>query len=112
MVLLLGLFLYAGITKLLNPAFPAEMLTNLGFPASNFLAWVLLLSEILFGFAILLGWKLKYTVWPLVIILVVAVFKVSIPSAQGNYISVLFHILGIMALLSLYFTGPGKIAAE
>ncbi len=107
-----ALFLYTGITKLMNPTGPITMLSNLGFPAPTLLAWILLLSEIIFGLAVLVGWRLKYTVWPLIIILLVAIYKVSLPNANGNYVNLLFHILGIAALLSLSRTGPGKYSIE
>lgn len=102
------LFLYTGITKLMNPSGISGMLTNLGFPAPIILGWIVLLSEIIFGLALLVGWKVKYAVWPLIIILLVAVFKVVLPNTNGNYVNLLFHILGVAALSSLYLTGPGK----
>ncbi|MBI2672436.1 DoxX family protein, partial [Candidatus Woesearchaeota archaeon] len=43
------LFLLPGIMKLMDPAGITGMLTGLGFPAPSLLAWVLLLSEIIFG---------------------------------------------------------------
>ncbi|MBM3232231.1 DoxX family protein [Candidatus Pacearchaeota archaeon] len=46
--------------------------------APVFWAWVLILSEVVFGIAILASWRLKYTVWPPVVIMVVAAFTVSI----------------------------------
>lgn len=52
------------------------MLTGLGFPAPTFFAWVLILSEIVFGIALLANWKLKYMVVPPMIILAVAAFTV------------------------------------
>ena len=109
---LAAIFLYAGIGKLLNPAGPTGMLGGLGFPVPAFFAWVLLLSEIIFGIAVLLGWQLNYTVWPLVVILVVATIFVAIPMAGGNYITTLFHIIAIAALVSLFLTGPGAASIQ
>ncbi len=79
--ILLGLvMLLPGLMKLfiIKPAAVTQMLTNLGFPVPMFFAWVLILSEILFGLAILARWKLKYTVWPPIIILVIAGLTTSI----------------------------------
>ena len=104
------MFIYTGIVKLMNPAGPTGMLTNLGFPIPTVFAWVLLLSEIVFGILVLVGWKVKYTVWPLVLILVVALALVTIPNANGNYINIIFHLVTIAGLISLYLTGPGELA--
>ena len=105
-----AIFIYTGLVKLMNPSGPTAMLTGLGFPMPQVLAWILLLSELIFGVSVLIGWKLKYTVWPLVIVLVVALATVTLPNANGNYVSALFHVIGIAGLISLSLTGPGKVA--
>ena len=119
LVLRLGLgllFVIPGLQKLANPAMIAGMLGDLGFPAPLFFGWVLLLSEIVFGATVLAGWRLKYTVWPLVIIAAVALFTVHFPAWLAKQpmalISVLFHLLGIAALVSLYFSGSGAYAVK
>lgn len=108
------LFVVAGIGKLLNPDGISGMLGGLGFPAPTFFAWLLLLSEIVFGLAVLVGWKLNYAVWPLVVILVVALLTVHLKTLGDpmGTINVLFHLVGLAGLLSLYFTGPGAWAAN
>ncbi|MBI4016938.1 MAG: DoxX family protein [Candidatus Aenigmarchaeota archaeon] len=112
--LVLGpLFLIPGFSKLANPSMITQMLEGLGFPAPAFFGWLLLLSEIIFGASVLLGWKVKYTVWPLTIVLLVAVATVYVPKLATDpmaMISVLFHALGIAALISLSLTGPGALA--
>ena len=65
------------------------MLVGLGFPAAGLLAWVLALSEVGFGLAILVNWKTKYTVIPPIIILLVAAFTVN----WGSWPSVLTHLV-------------------
>ena len=104
------LFIIPGVGKLLNPAMPVGMLTSLGFPAPTFFAWILLLSEIIFGLTVLLGFKVKYTVWPLVIVMVVATLIVVIPNMNGNPVNLLFHLTAIAGLVSLFLTGPGAMA--
>jgi len=109
------LFILPGINKFGNPAMIIGMLGNLGIPAPGLLGWVLLLSEIGFGAAVLFGYKLKYTVWPLVLILAVATLKVGLPALGSSpmaMINVSFHLLGIAALVSLYLTGPGEKAVK
>ena len=58
----------------------------------------------------LVGWKVKYTVWPLVIVLAVATALVIIPS--GNPVNILFHLLGIAGLILVYLSGPGAMAVS
>lgn len=101
------LLLIPGIFKLMNPAGVSGMLTNLGFPSPVFFAWILILIEIIFGAIVILGWKLKYTVWPLVVVLAVATITVVIPNMNGSPTNLLFHLLGIASLISLTLTGPG-----
>jgi uncharacterized membrane protein YphA (DoxX/SURF4 family) len=79
-----------GLMKLfiMGPAMITEMLTGLGFPAASLFAWLLILSEIGFGAAILAKWKLEYTRIPPMIILVVAGLTMHIASVP----LVLLHI--------------------
>lgn len=51
-------------------------------------AWILILSEIVFGIAILANYKLKYTVIPPMVILLVAALTVN----WGSWPSVLLHL--------------------
>jgi len=108
------LFILPGFMKLFNPSGIIGMLTNLGFPAAAFFGWILIISEIMFGLTVLLGIKLRYTVWPLVIILAVALVTVAIPkiSEPMGMIGVLWHLLGISALISLALTGPGMYGID
>ncbi len=109
------LFLVPGIFKITNPAGIIGMLGGLGFPLATFFGWLVILSEIGFGLALLLGYKVKYTVWPLIVIMIVAIFSVTLPGFIKNPTSagsLLFHLLAIGGLLSVYFTGPGKCAVN
>lgn len=102
------LFLVQGVRKLMNPGGPAGMLENFGFPLPVVFAWILLLSEIIFGAAVLSGWKVKYTVWPLVIVMIVAILT---PAVEG-FVPIMYHLIIVGALVSVYLTGPGKYAFE
>lgn len=42
------------------------------FPYGAFWAWVLVLSQLVFGLAVLIGWKMKYTALPPALILILA----------------------------------------
>lgn len=89
---LLGLvMLVPGLLKLfvMKPATVVGMLGGLGFPAPTFFAWLLILSEIIFGALILAKWNLKYTVWPPIVIMVVAAFTAHL----GNWSNMIIHLL-------------------
>lgn len=104
------LFLLPGIMKFMDPAGITGMLSGLSFPAPAFLAWILLLSEIIFGATLIVGWKTRYTVWPLIIVLTVATLTVALPGALENpigWINVLFHLVGLGALVTIFLEGPG-----
>jgi putative oxidoreductase len=105
-----ALFLVMGINKFQDPEGIIGMLGGIGFPAAAFFGWLLLLSEIIFGAAILVGYKVRYTAWPLAIILAVALVTVTIPSPDQGIMSAnfYFHIISIAALVSIAFTGPGE----
>jgi putative oxidoreductase len=109
------LFLIPGLSKLFNPSGIIGMLGGLGFPAASLFGWIVILVEVFFGLAILLGYRLKQTVWPLVIVMLVAMITVTIPSWLKNPASagsLLFHLLAIGGLVSLYFSGAGKYAIK
>ncbi len=110
------LFFVAGLGKIMNPPSVVDMLSGLGFPVPTFFAWILLLSELVFGLALIFGWKVRYSVWPLVIVLVVALLVVYLPDLdfqnQGNIMSILWHLVGLAGLVSLAFTGAGAAAVS
>jgi putative oxidoreductase len=99
-------FVVMGINKLKNPDMIIDMLGSLGLVAPIILGWVLILSEIVFGAALVVGYRVKYAVWPLAAIIIVALFLVAIPSGQQP--NIFWHILGLAVLVSLYLTGSGK----
>ncbi len=55
----------------------------------TFWAWVLILSEIVFGIAILAKWKLQHSVWPPIIIMLVVAFT----NSWGNWPSFIMHLV-------------------
>ncbi len=80
--ILLGLlFLIPGIMKafVLKPSSVAGFFGQLGIPAPLFFAWVVMLSEILFGLALLANYKLDLAVLPLIIIMIVAALTAVAP---------------------------------
>ena len=92
--ILLGLLvLVPGIMKLfvMGPGAVAGMLSTLSLFAwaPAFWAWILILSEILFGIAVLANYKLKWTTIPPAIIMTVAGFSFYI----NNMSMLLLHLV-------------------
>lgn len=96
-----GIFVFAGIMKLMNPPMVVGMLENLGFPGPSFWAWLLILSELLCGAAVLTGFKLKWTTIPLAVVLIVAIV-----TADQLMNSVKDAVI-LSGLVSLWLSGPG-----
>jgi len=94
--ILLGLLmLVPGILKLIDGGQGITgLLTTLGFPIPAVLAWIVLLSEIIFGLAILANYKLEYTVLPPMVILLVAVISTNL-SGVSSWSNVIFHLVAI-----------------
>lgn len=114
MRVMLGLlFLVPGISKLMNPEMIIGMLSGLGFPGAAFFGWVLILSEIIFGFALIIGYKVRLAVIPLIIILAVAILTVHIKDTANPMmmIDILFRLGAIASLNLLRYTGNGCFAA-
>lgn len=107
--ILLGLvMLIPGLIKLFvsKPAGIQNMLSNIFLFAwaPLFWAWILILSEICFGIAILANFRLKYTTIPPIIILSVAVLFVTInwKNFSGTpWSSVLLHLIAISGFVIL-----------
>lgn len=106
------LFIIPGFSKLMDPSGITGMLAGVGFPAAALFAWIVLLSEIIFGIALVIGWRTQKTAWPLVIILIVATLFFGLPGIDManpmSIMNVLWHLVGIAGLLSVIYTGPGK----
>jgi len=108
------LFLAPGLMKLMNPDSIIGMLGGMGFPLAALFGWIVIISEVLGGLALILGYKVKWAVWPLVIVLLVATITVAIPglSAPMGAIGLLWHILGIAGLISVFLSGAGALSLE
>ncbi|MBI2108154.1 DoxX family protein [Candidatus Woesearchaeota archaeon] len=73
------LFIVPGITKLMNPAGIIGLVGKIGFPIAPIFGWIVIISELVCGAALIAGYKLKYAVWPLVVIMGVAAVAVYLP---------------------------------
>jgi len=97
-----GLFLAAGIMKLLDPAMFTGMLEGMGFPMAAFFAWIVIVVEVLGGASVVAGFKLKWSVPPLALILLVAVGL-----GAGGVGVVMSNIALIFCLASLWCMDSG-----
>ena len=104
------LFIFMGFGKLQNPAGITAMLQGIGFPAPIFWAWLLLLSELIFGIAILIGLKVRYTTIPLIIVMIVAIVTVQLPGLPDSTPQLLKDWSILFSLVGLMLTGSGKLA--
>ena len=108
------LFLIPGIGKLMAPEGVTQMLGGLGFPAPVVFAWILLLIEIIFGLALIIGFKTRFSVWPVFVVLLIATLLTALPKAYGDIsnpqaaMSLLWHLVGLAGLLVINQKGPGK----
>ncbi|MFQ5531504.1 MAG: DoxX family protein [Candidatus Nanoarchaeia archaeon] len=108
------MFALIGLSKLLNSQGFIGNLAFLG-GAATVIGWIVLLAELVFGIAILVGWKVKLTTWPPLVIIVLGTILVIIPGlAVGGagfnpgYLSSLFmHLLTIVILVGIMKMGPG-----
>ena len=73
-------FLEHGIAKLSRgPDAFAAIINGMGIPDPHFMAWLTILTELLGGFAVILGAFVAIISLPMAIVLLVAMFKVHLP---------------------------------
>ncbi len=110
------LFLVPGIMKLMNPAMVSGMLGQIGFPMATLFAWILILVEVVGGLMLITGFKTKFAVPPLVIVMLVAIFAVVVPTISGNLaagaVGLLFHVLALLGLVSVGMSGSGACSIK
>ena len=104
------LFIFMGLGKLQNPAGITGMLTNIGFPLPILWTWLLLLSELIFGIALLIGLKVRYTTIPLIIVIIIALVTVQLPGLPESQDHLLKDFSILFSLVALMMLGPGKLA--
>ena len=93
-LILLGMLMVVpGLMKLRDPGSVVAMLSGQGYPAPLVFAWILILSELFSGSAILLRRALHYAVIPPIVILTIAAFTVY----WGVWISMLLHLVAVSA---------------
>ncbi len=98
-----GIFVFAGIMKLMDPSMVVGMLEGMGFPGPAFWTWLLIIVELLCGVAVLTGFQLKWTTIPLAVVMFVAIVVSDMQVAINNLVI-------LSGLVSLWLSGPGAWA--
>ncbi len=107
-----GFLITAAVLRFLNIEGVTQFIWQYGFPIPYFFAWLWILTEFIFGLMVLIGWNVKYTVWPLVIVLGLLVTIVYLPAIKETILFVWFYLMAIAALVSLSLTGPGALSVN
>lgn len=111
--LILGpLFVIPGVDKLMGMLTGGHMVVDMVWGIAA-LVWILLLVEIIFGLMLFVGYKVRYAVWPLVGVMLGATLLAVVPTLGANpmaMVNLLFHLLAIVGLISLFLTGAGAVA--
>jgi uncharacterized membrane protein YphA (DoxX/SURF4 family) len=84
-------------------------------PLNEFFGFVVMLTEIIFGLAVLTGFNVKYTAIPLIIIIIVAALGIHVPNIDGSpmvIVIILLHLVTLAALIHIALTGPGSYSVE
>lgn len=114
-VILGAMFLTAGLRKLfvMKATGVAGFFGTLGIPMPEVMAWAVIFSEVVFGAAVLVGFKTRYAVWPLAGIMITAALLTAWkPFLAGNTSGFFFHILAAAVLIDLAARGPGKYSVD
>ena len=108
------MFFFGGLWKIMNSAAFTSNFAIFGL-SLPWLAWILLLSEIIFGLALVVGWKVEKTAWPLLVVMAGALVVNWIPNISFGIPSITaigFHLLTLLVLFKLITTGPGEWAVS
>jgi putative oxidoreductase len=112
-VVLGALFIVAGSMKLfvMGHAGVTAFFASLGIPLASLAAWLVPICEVVFGAAVLLGYKINYTALPLAVIIAVAGILTGWKGVMtGNISGLAFHLLAAVVLVDLAARGPGAYA--
>lgn len=105
-----GVFVYAGVTKLGMIEGVTGMLTESGFPMPGLMAWLLALGELVGGAAVILGFMTRYAAGILAFIMVVAIATVhnNLFSSPEGWQGAMAAVGFLGASLALMGSGGGK----
>lgn len=109
-ILLSFIFIYAGFSKLTDPASTAGMISGAGLPAATALAYLAAAFELLAGLAILVGFQTKSAAWALAVFCVFTglVFHsgtVAVPGWPDAALGWINTLNGIMLMKNITLAG-------
>lgn len=110
-ILVGGMFLFAGVTKLTGIETTAGMVEGAGIPLAMAVAWLVAIFEVVAGAALIVGYRFKDAALALAIFTVVASFLFHGPASWEEAPQMLFFMknMGIVAaLIYMAAYGAGK----
>jgi putative oxidoreductase len=107
------IFLKAGISHILDFNSTVEMMTNNGLPIANILLIFTVAFQLLRGFSLLLGYKIKIGSILLILFLIPATLVFHNPIANPSEINDFLKNIGLIGgLLLVIYTGAGTFSID
>jgi putative oxidoreductase len=112
-LLLAALFIVAGFNKIMNVAGTAGYMGRLGLPAPELMAWAVIVTELLGGLLLVIGWKTRWVAWGLAIFtLVTAVLGHAFWKDPAQTTQFLKNLAIVGGFLLLAVSGPGRLSVD
>lgn len=107
------IFINAGIGKIFGFASTAEMMANQGLPIANVLLILTIAFQLLGGFSLLLGYKVKIGSILLILFLIPATLVFHNPIANPDEINSFLKNIGLIGgLLMVIYAGAGALSID
>lgn len=107
------IFINSGIGKIFGFASTAEMMANQGLPIANVLLIFTIAFQLLGGFSLLLGYKVKIGSILLILFLIPATLVFHNPIANSDEINSLLKNIGLIGgLLMTIYAGAGALSID
>lgn len=108
------LFIYTGITKLLDIQGTAQFLDQLGFTPAVFWTMILLFIELAGGLLVLSGFLTRFTSIALGLVLIIAILTFNLRNLSTTaLITDMFKNIALLGgLITLFFSGPGRLSID
>ncbi|PSB10576.1 DoxX family protein [Pleurocapsa sp. CCALA 161] len=107
------IFIHSGIGKIFGFASTAEMMANQGLPIANVLLIFTIAFQLLGGFSLLLGYKVKIGSILLILFLIPATLVFHNPIANPDEINSFLKNIGLIGgLLMVIYAGAGALSID
>lgn len=112
-LLMSGLFIWAGVHKLLNPGGTAQYFAGVHIPVPDVAVWVVIVIEVIGGLAILVGFKTRWAAAVLAIFCLITGFGVHLPVGDtANMIHFYKNLVMAGGFLYIVAYGAGGISID